>query len=246
MRRSPRSTRRSRFHPTWARPTSSAVAPWRPWPSRISRWTILIGPLRCDLQLAHAYLHRGRLRTEKGEFDAALADFDQVMSMRPNDAECYLNRGICLAKKGIVSDATDDFRRVLKLTNHSDYADPARFYLNQLSGDQAGVRALAIAPAQPQWKRERSGPQRQSQPASEPGLRALTRACSKQDHRWQQSACRRSYRPPCASRGHAAGAASRVEIFVRGTDARSRCSRALSARSTRRLVAESSGNLHDL
>ncbi len=86
--------------------------------------------LRCDPQLAHAYLHRGRLRTEKGEFDAALADFDQVMSMRPNDAECYLNRGICLAKKGMLSDATDDFRRVLKLTNHSDYADPARFYLD--------------------------------------------------------------------------------------------------------------------
>jgi tetratricopeptide (TPR) repeat protein len=91
--------------------------------------------LRCDPQLAHAYLHRGRLRTERGEFDAALADFDQVMCMRPNDAECYLNRGICLAKKGMLSDATDDFRRVLKLTNHSDYADPARFYLDQLSGN---------------------------------------------------------------------------------------------------------------
>ena len=30
---------------------------------------------------------------EKGDFDPALADFDQVMIMRPNDAECYLNRG---------------------------------------------------------------------------------------------------------------------------------------------------------
>ena len=91
--------------------------------------------LRCDPQLAHAYLHRGRIRTEKGELDAGLADFDQVMIMRPNDAECYLHRGVCLAKKGILSDAILDFQRVLKLTNHSDYAEPARYYLEQLGGE---------------------------------------------------------------------------------------------------------------
>ena len=55
--------------------------------------------------------------------------------MRPNDAECYLNRGVCLAKKGILSDAILDFQRVLKLTNHSDYAEPARYYLDQLGGE---------------------------------------------------------------------------------------------------------------
>jgi len=91
--------------------------------------------LRCDPQHAHAYLRRGRIRTEKGELDGALADFDQVMIMRPNDAECYLNRGVCLAKKGILSDAILDFQRVLKLTNHSDYSEPARYYLDQLGGE---------------------------------------------------------------------------------------------------------------
>jgi hypothetical protein len=57
------------------------------------------------------------------------------MFMRPNDAQCYLNRGVCLAKKGILTEAVFDFQRVLKLTNHSDYAEPARFYLNQLGGE---------------------------------------------------------------------------------------------------------------
>jgi lipoprotein NlpI len=78
-------------------------------------------------------LHRGRIRSEKGDVDPALADFDQVMIMRPNDAECYLNRGICLARKGVISDAILDFHRVLKLTNHSDYAEPARYYLRRLT-----------------------------------------------------------------------------------------------------------------
>ncbi len=55
--------------------------------------------------------------------------------MRPNDPECFLHRGVCLAKQGILSDAILDFQRVLKLTNHSDYAEPARFYLEQLGGE---------------------------------------------------------------------------------------------------------------
>lgn len=91
--------------------------------------------LNCDPQHAHARLRRGRVRTEKGELDAALADFDLVMIMRPNDAECYLNRGICLARKGVIGDAIHDFQRVLKLTNHSDFAEPARYYLDQLGGE---------------------------------------------------------------------------------------------------------------
>jgi len=64
------------------------------------------------------------------------------MVMRPNDAECYLNRGICLARKGIISEAILDFHRVLKLTNHSDYAEPARFYLNQLGSENSSPSPL--------------------------------------------------------------------------------------------------------
>lgn len=88
--------------------------------------------LKCDPQLAGAYLHRGRLRAERGEVDAAAVDLDHFMSMRPNDVVGYLNRGICLAKKGDVDNAISDFHRVLKLTNHSDYADPARAFLDRL------------------------------------------------------------------------------------------------------------------
>jgi tetratricopeptide (TPR) repeat protein len=99
--------------------------------------------LRCDPQHAHSYLRRGRLRTEKGEYNLALEDFDQVMIMRPNDAECYLNRGICLARKGVIGDAVLDLQRVLKLTNHSDYADPARFYLEQLSSQNSTPSPMA-------------------------------------------------------------------------------------------------------
>jgi tetratricopeptide (TPR) repeat protein len=98
--------------------------------------------LRNDPQLAGAYLHRGRVRTVLGDLDAAEDDFNRFMSMRPNDVVGYLNRGICLAKKGDVANAAADFHRVLKLTNHSDFAEPARLHLYELE-------ALAARSPQP-------------------------------------------------------------------------------------------------
>ena len=105
--------------------------------------------LRNDPQLAGAYLHRGRVRTELGELDAAEEDFNHFMSMRPNDIDGFLYRGICLAKKGDTTNAITDFHRVLKLTNHSDYADPARSYLAELEPDGATAAPAVAAPTQP-------------------------------------------------------------------------------------------------
>jgi tetratricopeptide (TPR) repeat protein len=85
--------------------------------------------LERDPRLASAYLQRAKIRTESGDLDKALADFGQFMSLRTNDPESFLHRGICLMKKGMRSAAVSDFQRVLKLTNHSDYAEPAKNYL---------------------------------------------------------------------------------------------------------------------
>ncbi len=87
----------------------------------------------CDPRLPSAYLERGKLRTEGGDYDGALADFGQLMLIRANDPDTYLQRGVCLVKKGLVDDAIADFYRVLKLTNHSDYAEPAKAYFARFS-----------------------------------------------------------------------------------------------------------------
>ncbi len=63
------------------------------------------------------------------------------MNLRANDPEAYLNRGICLLKKGLVREATADFQRVLKLTNHSDYAEPAKQYLRECESSVRQVTA---------------------------------------------------------------------------------------------------------
>jgi Flp pilus assembly protein TadD len=110
--------------------------------------------IQCDPRLGAAYLERGKMRTERGEHDAALADFGQLMLIRANDPDSYLQRGICLAKKGLVDDALADFHRVLKLTNHSDFAEPAKDFIRRLLDQPGrsplmnanGARAIVSAP----------------------------------------------------------------------------------------------------
>jgi tetratricopeptide (TPR) repeat protein len=113
--------------------------------------------IQIDPRLPSAYVERAKVRTESGELDGALADLEQLMIIRPNDPELFLNRGICLLKKGQVKDALADFRRVLKLTNHTDFAEPAKNYLRELEAqvelppavaDSNGAPAVA-APSQP-------------------------------------------------------------------------------------------------
>jgi tetratricopeptide (TPR) repeat protein len=84
-----------------------------------------------DRRYAPAYLQRARMCLESGDHDSALADYGALMSIRANDPETHLGRGICLLKKGLPNEAAADFQRVLKLTNHSDFAEPAKHYLRE-------------------------------------------------------------------------------------------------------------------
>ncbi len=93
-----------------------------------------------DPKFAPAYTQRGKICLEAGDFDSALADFGKLMTLRANDPDTHLNRGICLLRKGLVREAAADFQRVLKLTNHSDYAEPAKQYLREC--DSIAARPL--------------------------------------------------------------------------------------------------------
>ena len=98
-----------------------------------------------DPRLAAAYLQRGKIRTESGDFDAALADFGQLMTLRANDPETYLNRGICLVKKGLVA------RRRRRFPPRAQADQPFRFcragqeYLREC--ESSAARSLPAAGA---------------------------------------------------------------------------------------------------
>lgn len=102
--------------------------------------------IQLDPRLIPALIQRARLRTESGDLDGALDDLTRVMEIHPSDPELYLHRGVCFLKQGLLSDATADFHRVLKLTNHSDFAEPAKSYLMDLEKIAAG---LPLSPPSP-------------------------------------------------------------------------------------------------
>jgi Tfp pilus assembly protein PilF len=96
-----------------------------------------------DRRFASAYLQRAKMCLQDGDHDSALADYGALMSIRANDPETHLGRGICLLKKGFVNEAAADFQRVLKLTNHSDFAEPAKQHLREC--ESAASKSLPAA-----------------------------------------------------------------------------------------------------
>jgi tetratricopeptide (TPR) repeat protein len=91
-----------------------------------------------DRRFAPAYLERAKMCLESGDHDSALADYGMLMIIRANDPETHLGRGICLLKKGLTNEAAADFQRVLKLTNHSDFAEPAKQHLRECESIASG------------------------------------------------------------------------------------------------------------
>lgn len=108
-----------------------------------------------DPRHSRARLERAITRIENNQIDPALDDLAIALIMRANDPECHLLRGICLYHKGELDNALSDFHRVLKLTNHSDFADPARAFIKRVAADQQGFpdslhSANGAPPALPQ------------------------------------------------------------------------------------------------
>ncbi len=81
---------------------------------------------------ADALLHRALVHMARGFHDLAVVDFNNSLDIQPYVLDGLLNRGLCRFKLGDFAGAVADFRLILHLTNHTDYADPARQHLQQL------------------------------------------------------------------------------------------------------------------
>ncbi|MBI1312049.1 tetratricopeptide repeat protein [bacterium] len=83
---------------------------------------------RCDLLIEQApdwspaWFARGRFRTMKADFAAAISDFDQLIRLEPDLPEAYLNRGYALQAAGRFADAATDYEKALELEPREDGA----------------------------------------------------------------------------------------------------------------------------
>ena len=87
-------------------------------------------------EVANSYRMRGSVHARHNNYDQALNDYEFALKLDPADCASILGRGICFARLGRTQLAIEELRRVLRLTNHSDYADPAKEYLRNLGVDE--------------------------------------------------------------------------------------------------------------
>ncbi len=68
-----------------------------------------------------AYYNRGNARATKGDYDEAIADYDEAIKLAPKDARGYNNRGTVYRDKGDADRAMADFGAAIKINRR--YSD---------------------------------------------------------------------------------------------------------------------------
>ena len=66
-------------------------------------------------ELATAYFSRGRMRYEVDQFDAAIADYLEVLKLEPNHRWAYNNRGAAYLDKNDLPNALRDFNEAIRI-----------------------------------------------------------------------------------------------------------------------------------
>lgn len=90
-------------------------------------------------QLASAYYDRGLAHLEKGEYDRAIADFDQSLGLDPTSAWTLNNRGMAWYAKADLDRAADDFDEAIRLDPEYALAYNNRGEVHKDRGDLSGA-----------------------------------------------------------------------------------------------------------
>jgi len=98
---------------------------------------------------AQAHFALGNVYLKNGQLDAALAQFDTVLSLDPALAQAHLNRGLVLYRKGDYRQAEQEYLAELKLYPNEDksYNNLAALYIEQgryAEGQEMAKKALAL------------------------------------------------------------------------------------------------------
>ena len=90
---------------------------------------------------ADAYLNRGELRSDKGDYQGAIADFSEVIRLNPKNAVAYALRGLNYQRRGNNQAAVADFNSAARIDPNNAVASMVRGFTYHLQGDYQGALA---------------------------------------------------------------------------------------------------------
>jgi tetratricopeptide (TPR) repeat protein len=97
-----------------------------------------------DKAIADAYNNRGNAFNVTGDYQRALADYEQAVALAPGEALYYVNRGTARGNLGDLSQAMSDFNEALALRHEF----PEALYTRALAFLKTGDHARALADAE--------------------------------------------------------------------------------------------------
>ncbi len=106
-----------------------------------------------DPKDARAFNNRGFAYRNKGQFDAAIADYNQALTINPNYALALYNRGIAYYDKRDFERATRDMNQAIKINPNFSTAvhDRGITYYDQHAFDRAAAAADTAAKSKPTY-----------------------------------------------------------------------------------------------
>ena len=109
------------------------------------------------------HVNRGILRLRRGQIEEAIADFDEAMTLDPDQPEAYLNKGAALVRRNNAEGALDLFTMALERnTSRPEIAHYGRAVANEALGNvrQAYADYRRASELAPEWAQPRTELQR--------------------------------------------------------------------------------------
>jgi eukaryotic-like serine/threonine-protein kinase len=94
-----------------------------------------------DGRFPYAFVGRGQLEYDNGEYEAAIADFSQTIQRDGSYEFAYYGRGLAYAQMGDYTHALSDFDQALRLDPNAAYVYDQRAHARLLAGDFEGAAA---------------------------------------------------------------------------------------------------------